>query len=79
MVIIGQYGLKESVFAEIDAALRAHELIKVRVAAEDRIERSAFIESIRAHAGAELVQRLGHVAVLYRRNPARPRIDLPSA
>ena len=77
VVMVGQDGLKASVLAKVDAALTAHELIKVKVAAADREERAALIAEITATAGAELVQSIGHVASLFRRNPKKPRIALP--
>jgi RNA-binding protein len=77
VVMVGQDGLKASVLAEVDAALTAHELIKVKVAAADREERAALIAEITATAGAELVQSIGHVAALFRRNLKKRRIALP--
>lgn len=76
VVIIGQHGLGENVIGEIDQALEHHELVKVRVNAADRAQRGEFIERICKATGAELVQRIGHIAVLYRRHPTRPRIPL---
>lgn len=76
VVIIGAAGLSEGVLAEIDGSIRHHELIKVRVNAEDRDSRNAMIEHICQETGAELIQRIGHVALLYRRNPKTPRIKL---
>lgn len=77
VVMIGQDGLKESVLAELDAALTAHELVKVRIGGADRVERAQLIEAMTAASGAELVQSIGHMAALFRRNPKRPRIALP--
>lgn len=77
VVIVGQHGLKESIFVEVDGALEAHELIKIRVAAEDRDERAELIERICTRSSAELVQRIGHIAILFRRNPDRPKVELP--
>ena len=77
VVMVGQDGLKPSVLAEVDAALTAHELIKVRVAAADREERAALVAEIVASSGADVVQSIGHVAALFRRNPKKPRIALP--
>ena len=77
VVMVGQDGLKPSVLAEVDAALTAHELIKVRVAAADREERAALVAAIVASSGADVVQSIGHVAALFRRNPKNPRIALP--
>lgn len=75
--MVGQDGLKPSVLAEVDGALTAHELIKVKVAAADRDEKAALIAAIAAASGAEVVQSIGHVAALFRRNPKKPRIALP--
>lgn len=77
VVLTGGAGLTEAVYREIDAALAHHELIKVRVNAEDREDRDAMIMEICGHSEAELIQRIGHIALLYRRNEERPRIQLP--
>ena len=69
VVIIGNKGLTEEVFAEIDRALTAHELIKVRAPVADRDERQVFVENIMQRTGAEAVQVVGRVFVLYRKNP----------
>lgn len=78
VVLLGQHGLTKNVIAEIDRALEAHELIKVRVTAEDRDARYAIIGSITRETGAELIHAIGHVAVLFRRNEKKPRIALPA-
>ena len=72
VVITGQLGLTEAVLAEIDIALAHHELIKVRINAEDRQERKAMIQQICDRLHAEPVQLLGHVATLYRKRPENP-------
>ena len=77
VVLLGQQGLRPSVLEEIRIALDAHELIKVRVSAEDREARDALITAIAEGCGAELIQRVGHMATLFRRNPDRPKIALP--
>ena len=77
VVLMGQQGLKDSVLAEIDGALTHHELVKVKVAAEDRDDRAGIIAAIVASTGADLVQTIGHMAVLFRRNPKKPRVALP--
>lgn len=68
VVIVGGAGVSDPVIAEIDIALAHHELIKVRVNAADREGRAGLIEDILQRTGSELVQRIGHVAVLYRRS-----------
>lgn len=68
IVLIGQHGVTDSVKKEIDQALTDHELIKVRMRTEDRdLRRTSFV-SICETLSAELVQLLGGIAVLYRKN-----------
>lgn len=79
VVMVGQQGLRDAVHEEIDRALDAHELVKIRVGAADREERYGLIDEIVARSGAELIQCIGHVAVVFRRNREHPRIALPAA
>ncbi|HEX2198429.1 MAG TPA: ribosome assembly RNA-binding protein YhbY [Burkholderiales bacterium] len=69
VVQIGAKGLTEEVVAEIDRALTAHELVKVRAAALERAEREAALKDIVARTQAQAVQQVGKVFVLYRKNP----------
>ena len=68
VVMIGQSGLTAAVLAEIELALDAHELVKVKIRAE-RDERKMIIEKICSDTGAELIQTIGQIAVIYRLNP----------
>jgi RNA-binding protein len=68
VVMTGQHGLTPAVLNEINLALDYHELIKVRLNAADREDRKAMTEAIRADTAAELIQAIGHVITLYRRN-----------
>ena len=77
VVITGERGLTETVMAEIDNALNHHELIKVRINAEDREQREAMTAEIASTTGADTVQRIGHIVVLFRPSPDKPRIVLP--
>jgi RNA-binding protein len=79
MLQVGGKGVTGPLLAEIDGALEHHELIKVKVAAADREERDAVIGQIAERSGATLVQRIGHVAVLYRPSKDRRQIVLPRA
>lgn len=79
VVMIGQHGMKDSILEELEIALDSHELIKVRVSAEDRDDRAEMINTMLEASGAELVQTIGHIAVLFRRNPKKPKVVLPSA
>lgn len=70
VVSVGQAGLTDRVVAEIDRALTAHELIKVRVGVADRLARAEMCEAICARTGAAEVLRVGKVLGLW-----RPRAD----
>jgi RNA-binding protein len=73
----GNPGLTQNLIKEVEAQLLAHELIKVKVAAEDREERDRLIERMCAATKATLVQRIGNIAVLYKKNTKKPKIELP--
>ena len=68
VVMIGQSGLTAAVLAEIEQTLGSHELIKVKIRAE-RDERKVISEKICIDTGAELIQTIGQIAVIYRLNP----------
>jgi RNA-binding protein len=67
VVIVGGKGLTDEVVAEIDRALTAHELIKVRAPGMDRDERDAAFVAICQRTGALAVQQVGKVFVLFRK------------
>ena len=67
VVTVGGRGLTDEVLAEIDRALRAHELIKVRASLE-RDERQHALAAICEKTGAQAVQHIGKVLVLFRKN-----------
>ena len=69
VVIIGAKGLTDQVLAEIERALKAHELIKVRALELDRDARDGALGSICEQTGADAVQQVGKVFILYRKNP----------
>lgn len=77
MLQVGGKGLTDAVVAEVDLALEHHELIKVKVAADDREARDAMIAELGERTGAAVVQRIGHTAVLYRQSREKRQIVLP--
>ena len=79
VVTVGDKGLSDSVLAEYETALAHHELIKVKLRVGDRDLRDEYVDELCATAGAELVQRIGNVALVYRENPERRTIRIPSA
>ncbi len=76
-VMIGGSGLTDRVAKEIEQALDHHELIKVRVRVGDRKARDGIISRIAKQVGAELVQRIGNVAVFYKKNEKEPKVVIP--
>ena len=66
---IGGAGITDGVVAEVDRALTAHELIKVRVGSDDRADRVATGEELCARTGAAAVHRVGKVLILWRPRP----------
>lgn len=75
VVIIADQGLKETVIAATNEALDVHELIKVRLRAGDRDERKQILESLTGQTAATLIGQIGFTALLFRRNPKKPKID----
>jgi RNA-binding protein len=72
VVIIGSAGLSEAVIREIDRSLEHHELLKVRLGGADREEKRRLIASLCESCRAELIQSIGHIALIYRKQ-ANPR------
>ena len=77
VVTIADAGLSESVLKEFNSTIDHHELIKVRIRSGDRPTRDATIKELCATAKAELIARIGNVALIYRRNDEKPKIPLP--
>ncbi|KAB8306778.1 ribosome assembly RNA-binding protein YhbY [Erwinia endophytica] len=66
VVMLGNNGLTEGVLAEIEQALEHHELIKVKIATEDRETKNLVIDAIVRETRAAKVQVIGKTLVLYR-------------
>lgn len=68
IVMMGQKGLTPAVLAETDLALTAHELIKIKISADDKAERNAIAEHICNELQAEFIQLIGNIAIIYRKS-----------
>jgi RNA-binding protein len=77
LVMLGNSGLTDGVLRELDRALADHELVKVSVRVGDRVARNAALASLSERSSSELVQRVGHVGVLYRQNKQSAKIIIP--
>ena len=77
VVLLGQKGLTDAVLASIDEALNSHELIKIKVCAENRDLRAQTIDDLSRSTGAEIIQRVGNTALLFRPRLSDTAINLP--
>ena len=66
IVHVGQSGLTDAVVRETERALAAHELIKVKIGAADRVERAQLGVALCQRTDAAAVQSVGKVLVLWR-------------
>jgi RNA-binding protein len=74
VVRVGKAGVTESVIAETKKSLHSHELIKVRIEADDR---KAVAETLAEGTDAQIAGLVGKVAILYRERDQDPEIELP--
>ena len=77
IVTIGGSGLSEAVMAELETTLEHHELLKVRISCDNRDLRKKFAQDIFTTTGAETVQQIGKVLIIYRPSE-KHKIKLPS-
>ncbi|MBE0486117.1 ribosome assembly RNA-binding protein YhbY [Marinobacter sp.] len=68
VIIVGDKGLSEGLQEELDRALNDHELIKIKIASQDREARQEAIKVLCESSKAELVQTIGKIAVILRRS-----------
>jgi len=73
VIRLGQHGLTDAVLAELDIALAHHELVKVKLAADDDGARGTQLQGLLDGSRSTLVQRIGHTATLYRQRPPAAR------
>jgi len=67
VVMIGTKGITDEVVKEVALALKAHELIKVRAASLERGAREVALQTLCERTGADAVQAIGKVFVMYRK------------
>lgn len=71
VIMVGQKGISDTLLAEADRSLNDHELIKIKLASTDRDLRRQQIEEVCSSCKAELVQTVGRMALIFRKN-SRP-------
>jgi len=68
IVIVGQHGMKDSINDELAIAIDFHQLVKVKISVGDRDVRDTLVAEMAKTHKAEIVQKIGNIAVFYRRN-----------
>jgi RNA-binding protein len=79
VILMGQKGLSDELLAELDRALTHHELVKIKLATDDREQRKRLIDEICQQTSSEQVQSIGKTLSVYRVNPDKAVISLPPA
>jgi len=67
VITVGTGGLSDSLLEEFESSLEHHELMKVKVSTGDRDERNTTILALCECSGAQLVQRVGNIGLLFRK------------
>ena len=75
VVMIGGDGLTPAVVKEIDGALNAHGLIKVRVLSDDRAAREGMLAQVSDQLSAAPIQHIGKLLVLWRPVPPKEKAE----
>jgi RNA-binding protein len=79
VIMMGQKGLTDEVLNELDIALTHHELVKIKLSVDDRELRKLVCAEICKKSHAQEVQSIGKTLTVYRVNPDKEIITLPSA
>ena len=77
VVMIGGKGLTDAVMNEIELALDQHELLKIKLPSNSKAEKVALLDEITGKSGAQEVQIIGRVGVIFRASQ-EPKITVPS-
>lgn len=78
VVQVGADGVTEGVIGAAAQALKDHELIKVKIAGEDREARVGMVEQLAQGTESEVAQTLGRTVLLYKKRKKNPKIKLVS-
>jgi RNA-binding protein len=77
LIQIGRDGGSDSVIKELDSALEAHELVKVKILQNANVDKDSLATDLANGTGAEVAQIIGNTILLYRRATQKPIIELP--
>lgn len=76
VVQVGSDGVTEGVIGAVNQALKDHELIKVKIADEDRDSRAESVEKLATESQSEVAQTLGRTVLLFKQRKKNPKITL---
>lgn len=76
LVLVGQAGITQGLIDELSNTLEHHELVKVRLSGGEREERDAMAKTLSEQTASSIIQRIGHMVLLFRRNPKKTKITL---
>lgn len=77
VIMVGQNGVTENILKELETALDFHELVKIKIAGENKASCATVIEQLIDASAAETIQKIGKTLTLFRRNNKKPKIELP--
>ncbi len=77
IVQIGKGGITGTLITQLQDALEARELVKIKLLPNTDADLYEAAEELRTETGSELVQTIGKNIVLYRRSTEQPKIELP--
>lgn len=75
-VFVGDAGITDGVLRALDEALRAHELVKVRM--RQPADKKAMAAELGAASGATVLGLVGHTVLLYREKSGDPPVESPA-
>lgn len=68
VILLGAKGLTPAVIEETRITIEKHELIKIKIAGLEKEERQQIAHAICSELEAELVQLIGTIAIIYKKN-----------
>lgn len=74
---IGKGGLNDNMIDQVQDVLEKRELIKIHILQNNMDDHKEVAESIAEQTGAELVQLIGNIIVLYKESKENKRLELP--
>ncbi|AFS78984.1 putative RNA-binding protein [Gottschalkia acidurici 9a] len=74
---LGKYGVSENFLKQVDEALEARELIKIKILNNSELEAKEVANEISEQLRAEFVQSIGNRFVIYRESKEKKKIELP--